>query len=197
MKILMFVCLSLLASLRLSFAAALEDEDVRSYSEATQVIVGNNSALDFSKFNTDASSVPFIIERKEISDMIAGNISVFISDKPWNDSMMSDYQLRHGSNPQRLVIAAFSAKADIRHRENLGPKQLAEIFSTRDGSSLLYLYIGESSSYQDSQTIASFIMEDAQTWFIEQGLIAIPESVYQKNLVTLGLQDPIYPGGYK
>jgi hypothetical protein len=196
MKILVFICLSLLAILPVT-ASSLETEDTHPFDSGTEIVVGNNSALDFSKFNIDASSVPFTIKRKEISDMIVGNISVFISDKPWNDSMMSDYQLRHGSNPQRLVIAAFSAKADIRHQEALGPKELAEIFSTRNGSSLLYLYIGESASYQDSQSIASFIMEDAQAWFVEQGLIAIPDSVYQKNLVTLGLKDPVYPGGYK
>lgn len=198
MKIVIFLCLSLLAGLQLTNAeslASINDEDY-SY-QVEKLVVGNNSALDFSTLNTNTSSVSFSIERKDIGDMLSGNTVLFISDKPWNDSAMSEYQLRHGNNPQRLVIAAFSAKKDIRNDAEIGPKELADIFSTRDGSSLLYLYIGESNSYQESRAIASFLMEDSQHWFEQQGLIAIPESVYQKNLVTLGLKDPAYPGGYK
>lgn len=177
MKIVIILCLSLIASLQ--------------FVQAEAMIIGNNSRVDFSSLSSGNSASTFTVEAKTTTDMIIGNITVLISDVKWDDHEMADYQQRYGSNPHQIIIAAFNEK------QQATPSEQAEIFSTRDGSQLLYLYISELESNKTGDNIALFFTEDAQKWFVEQGMMAIPEVVYQQNLVTLGLKEAEFEGGYK
>jgi len=187
MRILIFICLSFIASMQLT--------------QAQPTLVGNQSPVDFSTLNLADSPVDFLIKPKEqaLQEIINGETRLFISDIEWNDNAMADYQKLYGKNPKRVVLAAFNLKenAQAEKLKDLNPEVVSEIFSTRNGTHLLYLYMGESDASQDQQAIASFLIKDAQQWFEEQGLIAIPEYLYQQNLVTLGLSSPEFVGGYK
>ena len=206
MKTIITLCLSLIASVQ--------------FVQAESIVIGNNSEVDFSSLSSESSQSEFTIENKSINSMITGNVTVLISHLKWDDTHMADYQQRYGSNPKQLVIAAFDNRAtndakatedknstdaakeqanakDSKEKQALSSQELAEAFSTRDGSTLLYLYISEFESDKTSNNIGLFFTEDAQDWFTKQGLIAIPQPVHQQNLVTLGLEEPQFVGGYK
>lgn len=181
----------------------------KSSEAAQQVIVGNNSNLDFSSLDTSASKSDFIVKDASINDMIAGEITMLVSHLKWDDKHMADYQQRYGGNPKQLIIAAFDknppaqstqsdAQPDDKAKpQDKTPQELAEIFSTRDGSELLYLYVSDFEADHHKQDVALFLTEDAQDWLKQQGLIVIPEVIHQQNLVTLKLKQPKYKGGYK
>ncbi|TEW56555.1 hypothetical protein E2R68_00535 [Psychromonas sp. RZ22] len=177
MKIIITLCLSLIASLQ--------------FVQAEPVIIGNNSFLDFSSLDSGNSEVEFKIENHTIADMILGDTVAVISNIKWNDSQMADYQQRYGSNPHQLILAAFNNKKDPT------PEEQAETFSTRDGSALLYLYLSDFQSEETNQKIGVFFIKDAQNWFSDKGLMPIPDAIYQQNLVELGLQEAVYEGGHK
>jgi len=193
MRIIITLCLALLASVQLV--------------QAEPIIIGNNSSIDFSKLDTEGSKSEFKVESKNIKDMISGEITYLITPLEWNDTEMADYQQRYGVNPHQLVLAAFDDASSQLQTQNEAhtkkdktertPEEIAEIFSTRNGSQLLYLYISEFESAENSQNIALFLMEDRQDWLEEQGLIAIPKAVHDENLVTLGLKKPLYRDGYR
>ena len=177
MKIVITLCLSLMASLQ--------------FAQAENIVIGNNSDVDFSSLTSEGKGSDFTVENKNITDMISGDITVLISDVKWTDTQMADYQQRYGSNPNQIIIAAFNDLTDPTM------DQQAEVFSTRDGSKLLYMYLSKLESDKNSQEIALYFSEDAQQWFVKQGLMGIPKVVAHQNQVVLGLKDPEFEDGYK
>lgn len=161
------------------------------FAQAAPIVIGNNSPVDFSSLLMEGNKDDFVIENKGIKEMISGEIQVLISDVKWDNDKMADYQQRYGSHPQQIIIAAFNDTTDATMQ------QQAEVFSTRAGSKLLYMYISELAADGTNQEMMSFFTEKAQPWFSEQGLMMIPDVVYQQNLVTLGLKEPLFKGGYQ
>lgn len=161
------------------------------FAQAEAMLIGNHSSVDFSSLLTEDNKAAFIIENKEIKDMSNGDIKILISDVKWNDDQMAHYQQRYGNHPRQIVIAAFNDK------KNATMQQQADVFSTRDGSKLLYLYVNEVITDGTNQELVSLFTDNAQAWLSEQGLIAIPDVVQQQNLVTLGLKEPLFERGYQ
>ena len=74
-------------------------------------------------------------------------------------------------------------------QEQYEQRLAAEVFSTRAGYPILYLYLNGLADHEDNQELAVFFSENAQSWFEEQGLMVIPEVIYKQNLVTVELEE--------
>lgn len=177
------VMLLLLLPFIFSVSASQKEEDQK-------VIIASNTDIDFSSLPNLVDHA-FTIINGSFDLMIEGDIDLLLSDKKWTDEQMADYKQRYNDLPLVLTIVAFSDQKEA------SPALQAEIFSMRAGDKLLYLYISNFTQGSEKEAIALYFSEDAQTWFSDHDLMAIPDVIKRQNRVELGLIEPMFAGGYK
>ncbi|RJG47962.1 hypothetical protein [Motilimonas pumila] len=154
----------------------------------------NQSQLDASallKAYQQHSGKQIELQQGGIADLVSGKAGLLLSSKKWSDEILADYFLNYGEKPVQLTLAAFNPEAEV------SEQQKAELFSTRAGQPLLYLYVNKTAVGQAGIEFAKYANQQGQDNLASQGLVGIPSQLQQSNRVSLGLASPQFEGGYR